>query len=159
MLILACGLAALVAAGCGGASTPGPAARLTPPSRQSLAATYLRIAVAGNHRLDHDFAALNAQDRHRFAAARADLRDISATEHLFDQRLAALAFPPRIQVTALRLISVNQARAALTRLAAASPSLAQLQGCLPRLSQASRPVETEVRTIRHQLGLPPPGTS
>lgn len=126
---------------------------------RSLAARYLVIAQAGNRRLDHDFDALAKPDRDRFAAAVADLRDIVATEHKFDQQLAGLALPPPVQAAATQLIAVNQARAQLTVTAASSASLRQLHAWQPRLDQANVPVEQAVRILRRQLGLPPPDTS
>jgi hypothetical protein len=57
------------------------------------------------------------------------------------------------------LYRVNQARARLATTAAASASLRQLRAYEPALDAADRPVEQAVRTIRRQLGLPPPPTS
>jgi hypothetical protein len=54
------------------------------------------------------------------------------------------------------LYRVNQARAVLTTAAAASASVRQLHAYQRRLNAANRPVEEAVKTIRRQLGLPPP---
>jgi hypothetical protein len=78
---------------------------------------------------------------------------------LFDRRLLPIVFPPETEQVARLLYRVNQARAALTTAAAASASLRQLHAYQRRLSAANRPVEQAVRTIRRQLGLPPPSTS
>jgi hypothetical protein len=168
-LCLAAGCAVLLAAGCGGGSrgaagiaaghsTPATAAAAA-ADRRVLAARYLAIAREGNHVLDRNFDALDGPARDDLAAARSDLRAIAAAERLFDRRLAGIAFPSQIEKTARRLISANQARAALTRTAASAPSLRQLLRDLPRLAQANKPVEAAVRLIRGQLGLPPPQTS
>jgi hypothetical protein len=115
--------------------------------------------VAGNRRLEIDFGRLDGRDRWDLAAARADLRDAAATERLFDQRLAGIAFPAGTETIARLLILSNQARSALTEAAASSVSLAQLRACERRLAAANAPVEEAVAVIRSQLGLPPPDTS
>lgn len=164
---LACASFVLLTAACA-AQPPARTAsgHPRPSSRQavnaaarSLAARYLVIAQAGNHRLDHDFDALAKPDRDRLAAADADLRDIVSTERTFDKQLAGIAFAPPVKATAARLIAVNQARALLTMTAASSASLSQLHAWEPRLDQANVPVEQAVRILRRELGLPPPDTS
>jgi hypothetical protein len=117
------------------------------------------IARAGNRRLDAGFGRLADRDRHHLAAAAADLRDIAATERLFDRRLRQIAFPPATEVVARELYRVNESRAWLTLTAAASASLGQLHAIEPRLTAANQPVEQAVRTLRRQLGLPPPSAS
>lgn len=156
---VSCALAVL--AGCAAVHPAPPASRPagglpTGAQRRALAAQYLAIAKAGNQRLETGFDRLHGRDRGRLAAARADLRDIAATERLFDRRLLRIAFPARTEAAARRLYQVNQARADLTSAAVAAPSLRQLQAALPRLTAASGPVEQAVRVIRRQLGLPPP---
>jgi hypothetical protein len=117
------------------------------------------IARAGNRRLDADFDPLEQRDRNDLARAKADLRDAVATERLFDRRLLQIVFPSETERVAHDLYRVNQARAMLTAAAAASMSLRQLHAYEPRLDAANRPVEQAVRTIRRQLGLPPPPAS
>ena len=143
-------VAAAVAGGLVGANAASSPAR--------PAAAYLAIAQAGNARLETDFDRLHGPDRTDPATADADLHDIAATEHLFDQRLANLALPPDAERWARTLIGVNEARAALTRQAAASRTPAQLAGYQARLTAANVPVEQAVRAIRAELGLPPPET-
>ena len=130
----------------------------TPPAR-ALAARYLAIAQPANRQLDHDFDGLQDTENTDLAAAEADLRNAAATERRFDRQLIAIAFPPRTEPIVRLLITVNQARAALTGTAAATPSLRQLHGYQPRLDAADEPVEEAVTVIRSQLGLPPPDTS
>lgn len=168
---VALGCAALLGAGCAAAKPASPAVHragsgtakgggiASGPARRALAARYLAIANAGNRRLDADFGPLEGRDRNRLAAGEADLRDAAATERLFDRRLLQIVFPPATEQVARLLYRVNQARAALTIAAAASTSLPQLHAYQRRLSAANRPVEQAVRTIRRQLGLPPPSTS
>jgi hypothetical protein len=128
-------------------------------ARRALGARYLVIATAGNRRLNADFDPLEKRDRTDLARARADLRDAAATERLFDRRLLRIVFPSETERVAGDLYRVNQARARLTTAAAASTSLRQLHAYEPRLDAANQPVEHAVRTIRWQLGLPPPPTS
>ncbi|HLW94793.1 MAG TPA: hypothetical protein VKS25_05395 [Solirubrobacteraceae bacterium] len=144
-------IAALLAA----SALPGAAAA----SGQSLAARYLAIAEAGNRHLEHDFDSLEGADNHNLARAHADLRDAATTERLFDRRLLALAFPPAIEAVAHDLYRVNQLRARLTFAASVAATLAYLHSYEPALDAANGPVERDVRTIRHSLGLPPPETS
>jgi len=161
--------AALVTGGCAAPGPPaaagphpasGPAVTAGPsPDRREAAARYLAIAVAGNRRLEIDFDRLDGPDRDRLSAANADLRDVAATEHLFDRRLLAIAFPPATGQIVRELFTVNESRARLTLLAARSQSLAQLRSYHRRLAAANGPVEEAVRVIRRQLGLPPPETS
>ena len=145
------GLTALVACSvaCSGRGTAHP---LAP-------AQYLAIANAGNEALERDFDALEGPDADDLAAAHADLQDAAATEHRFDRRLDAIAFPPAIEATANALIKVNEDRAALTTRAAATPSIAGLREFEKQLDAANEPVEVQVKLIRRQLGLPPPDTS
>ncbi len=141
-------------------SAPPAAARSAPPAAsRALAARYLAIAEAGNRHLETEFGRLHGRDRHRLAAARADLRDIAATERRFDQRLLAIRFPAAIEAAARTLYRVNQVRASLTMAAARSLSLRQLRGYQPHLAAANVPVEQAVRSIRRMLYLPPPETS
>ena len=129
------------------------------PARRALAAGYLAIAAAGNRRLEVDVDRLNGRDRTDLAAARADLRDAAATERLFDQRLARIAFPAGTETIARLLVISNQARSELTATAAGLASLTQLQAFERQLTAANGPVEDAVIVIRGQLGLPPPNTS
>lgn len=162
---VALGCVALLATGCGSgrsvAQPRTPAARklAASPERRALAASYLAIARAGNQRLDIDFDRLEGPDRNRLAAADADLRDAASTERLFDRRLMRIAFPPETETVARLLYRLNEARANLTATAAASDSLHRLHLYQPRLTAANGPVEQAVKTIRRQLGLPPPPDS
>jgi hypothetical protein len=128
-------------------------------SRRVLAAQYLVIARAGNRRLEADFDPLEGRDRDHLAAAKADLRNAASTERLFDRRLLRIKFPPSIERVARELYRINQNRAKLTAVAAASTSLRRLHAYEPRLDAANVPVEQAVNTIRRQLGLPPADTS
>ena len=159
--------AAALLAGCGGkVGAPKATTRssvtgspLSSAHHSAVATRYLVIAKAGNERLEDDFDPLQKRDRNRLAAAEADLRDAAATERLFDRRLLRISFPARTERVARRLYRVNQARATLTVTAAASKSLRRLHAYERRLNAANVPVETAVKTIRRQLGLPPPSTS
>lgn len=168
---VAVGCAVLLSAGCTAAKPASPAAHrpasaasaaggfASGSARRALAARYLAIANAGNRRLNAAFGRLRGRDRNRLAAAEADLKGAAATERWFDRRLLEIAFPSRTEQAARVLYRVNQARAALTTAAAASTSLRQLHTYQRRLTAANRPVEEAVKTIRRQLGLPPPSTS
>jgi len=161
---------AVLAAGCSGglakpaptgkpaAAHPATAGLAVGAQRKALAARYLAIAEAGNKHLEVAFDRLHKEDRLRLAAAHRDLREIAATERLFDQRLLDIPFPPATERIARFLNWVNQARASMTA-AAASSSLARLRADERRLTEANKPVEQAVAILRSQLGLPPPETS
>ncbi len=151
------------AAGCAAARPAGSPEHSRPAAagsgRRSLAARYLMIARAGNRRLEIDFDGLHGRDHNHLAAARADLRDAAATERLFDRRLLQIPFPAPAEATARRLYRVNQSRTVLTAAAAAAASLGDRHADELVLTAVNRPVEQAVRTIRRQLGLPPPAGS
>ncbi len=164
------GCTALLGAGCAGDRHGAPAHKSASraaaasglaigSARRALGARYLVIASAGNRQLEADFDPLEERDRNDLARAKADLHDAAATERLFDRRLLAIAFPAETERVARDLYRINQARATLTTAAAASTSLRRLHAYQPRLDAANRPVEQAVKTIRRQLGLPPPSTS
>ena len=131
----------------------------TGKERRALAARYLAIARAGNRGLDHSLGLLEGRDKNRLGSARIDLRHAVSVERTFDRRLLEIRFPPRIEKVAITLYRVNQARARLTAAAAGATSLDELHAHEARLDEANKPVERAVRTIRRQLGLPPPPSS
>ena len=171
------GCAALLAAGCAGATTSapgqaGPAAipahtattaslatgvLATGPARQRLAASYLAVARPANRQLDRDFDGLEDDDAN-LAAAAADLRAAAATERRFDRLLLRITFPAGTEPFVAILYTVNQHRAQLTITAAGSTSLSELHAYERRLTAANEPVEQAVQVIRDQLGLPPADT-
>ena len=165
--VLLVAAAALVGAGSGrdaegtasASGTQRSGERASSRSRHELAARYLAIAVAGNRRLEKDFDPFEGRARSNLARSQADLRDAAATERLFDQRLLRIPFPPAIERVARELYRVNQTRARLTIGAAAASSLSLLNSYRPALDAANLRVERPVRTIRSQLGLPPPSAS
>lgn len=151
------GCAGLLATGCASARPAvGPAAR---QAQRKVAAGYMAIARPANRRLEADLEGVEHRDRDHLAAAKADLRDAAATERLFDRQLLAMRLPSATEAVARLLVASNEVRARLTDKAAASTSLRQLRRYEHRLEEANQPVEQAVRTIRRQLGLPPPATS
>lgn len=125
----------------------------------SPAMGYLRIAEPANGRLEIDFDHLAGPDRTQLAAAEGDLRDAASTERKFDRDLLTLYLPPAVEVTARDLVRVNESRARLTVAFSADHTLQQLAHDQKTLTAANEPVEAAVRTMRRQLGLPPPSTS
>lgn len=150
------GITLLTAACSGGHAASGQGAPLA--SRKVLAARYLAIAKDPNKHLDADFDGLKESDHRNLALARAQLRDMAATEHRFDRLLLAIRFPPKIETTARALVWTNENRAAIATRAARSHTLKQLRGYERQLNAANGPLEQAVRLIRKQLGLPPPDT-
>ncbi|SRR6266700_3478964 len=124
----------------------------------TLAGRYLVIAEPANHRLDVEVDGYTDAQRDDLAAAKSDLRAEVATEHWFDQHLAAIPFPPRIAAISRALIRVNQERAEMASLQAQSASLTQLRSFNRLHRAADAAVEAEVRLIRRALKLPPPDT-
>jgi hypothetical protein len=128
-------------------------------SLRAAAARYLAIAEPANRRLDTEVDGYADHEHDNLAAAESDLRAEAATERGFDMLLAGIAFPPRIAATAEALIRANQERIALTGLQARSSSIAGLLSFTSRHRAADAAVEAQVRIIRRDLGLPPPGNS
>jgi hypothetical protein len=131
----------------------------TGSERRKLAARYLAIARAGNRGLDRSLDPLGDRDKSRLGPARADLRYAANVEHTFDRRLLQIPFPPETEDVARTLYRVNEARASLTEAASRATSVGELHSYERRLDEANKPVEAAVRTIRRQLGLPPPPSS
>jgi hypothetical protein len=156
---------AVLVAGCSVRSQPDSARRSSRATAaastdgRTPAAQYLAIAMAGNDRLEIDFDRLSGRDRDHLTNARADLRDASVTERLFDRRLLMISFPSAVEMIAEELYTANESRAELTAKVAISSTLGQLRGYEARLSAVNGPVEDEVRLIRGSLQLPPPTTS
>jgi len=153
----------LVAGGC---SSSAPASSTSPTSSasdrvsiRSLGERYLAIAEPANHRLDVEVDAYADNARHNLAAAETALRAEAATEHQFDRQLAAISFPPAIEATARALIRVNEIRVKLTLKQAAAHSIPALQAFTATHDAADAELEAQVRSIRSELGLPPPSTS
>jgi uncharacterized protein YbjT (DUF2867 family) len=120
---------------------------------------YLRIAEPANGRLEIDFDRLAGPDRAHLASAQGDLRDAASTERMFDRDVLTLSLPPAVEVTARDLVRANESRARLTLAFSADHSLQQLGHDEKILTAANGAVEEAVRSVRRQLGLPPPSTS
>jgi uncharacterized protein YbjT (DUF2867 family) len=120
---------------------------------------YLRIAEPANRRLEIDFDRLAGPGRAHLAAALGDLRDAASTERMFDRDILILSLPPAVEVTARDLVRANESRARLTLTFSADHSLQQLAHDETILTAANDAVEKAVRSVRRQLGLPPPSTS
>jgi hypothetical protein len=148
--------ASLLAAACAGGQESA-ATHTRAPS--TPAAQYLRIAEPANRRLKIDFDRLAGPDRDHLAGALGDLRDAASTERLFDWDVLSLFLPPAVEVTAQDLVRTNESRAKLTSTLSAYRSLEQLRRDEKSLTAANAPVEEAVRSVRRQLGLPPPQTS
>jgi len=154
---------------------------------QMMASEYEAIATPANQQLSTDMAAYAVNEKSDLAAAEAALTAETASEHAFDNSLAAQLFTPQNratadamiqnatstgtavplasalftpQVTAIAngLIQANEARATLTAEQARSTSLTQLRSFNHRVEVASAAVEKEVNLLRKALGLPPAPT-
>jgi hypothetical protein len=180
----ACGLAALLGAGCGastgGASptstspsstSPGAATSssaspsagrvtpLSPATQKALAAKYLAIAKPANHSLDTENDGYGDAEHDDLATARKDLLDEAATEARFDAQLLAIRFPPSVGEQVQALVRANKVRIQLTQRQARAITLAGLRAFDSQHKAADAAVEAPVRQIRRLLGLPPPSTS
>jgi len=153
----------LAACGCSAGAQARSASPTSPASERAsirlLGARYLAIAEPANHRLDVEVDAYADNARHNLAAAEHALRAEAATEHKFDRQLAAISFPPAIEATARALIRVNEIRVKLTLQQAAARSIAALLAFTATHHAADAELEAQVRSIRSELGLPPPSTS
>lgn len=126
---------------------------------KALAAAYMAIARPANRRLDKAVDSYNDHARDNLATAEADLRAEAAAERWFDQRLLKITFPAAIAATARALVRVNDHRIALTIEQSRAMTVPELLAFNPRHRAADAAVEAQVRIIRGQLGLPPPGKS
>jgi len=78
---------------------------------------------------------------------------------MFDRDILTLSLPPAVEVTARDLVRANESRARLTLTFSADHSLQQLGRDETILTAANQAGEDAVRSVRRQLGLPPPSTS
>ncbi len=140
-------------AGCSMAQPPSP------KTTKALAARYLAIATPANDQLDDEVDTYTDHEHHNLALSEADLRREVATERRFDEQLLMIGFPPVIAATAKALVRVNDRRIALTRLQSHAVSISELVSFDQSHQAADAAVEEQVRTIRKDLGLPPPDTS
>ena len=129
------------------------------PSASESCYGYLRIAEPANGRLEIDFDRLAGPDRAHLTAAEGDLRDAASTERLFDREILTLSLPPAVEATARDLVRVNESRARLTLAVSADHTLQQLAHDETILTAANEPEAEAVRSVRRQIGLPPPSTS
>jgi len=170
---------ALALAGCssGGPSSPSPspaspdtpaasASPSAPPSspplttaqRRKLARQYLAVAEPANKALDHEVDEFEDAQHDDLAKAIDALHGQARVERSFDQKLAAIDFPPPVSTIAHLLVLANQDRIALTLQEAKATSVAGLATFRKRHAAADEAVERQVRLIRKLLGLPPPDT-
>jgi hypothetical protein len=149
------GSSLLIGACAGGDKAAAP----HPQPSATLPAQYLRIAAPANARLEVDFDRLTGPDLRHLTGSVADLRDAASTERKFDRDLLKMSLPPALEVTAHELVAVNESRANLTSRLSAYDQLAQLTLDEKSMTAANAPVEDAVRSLRHQLGLPPPQTN
>jgi hypothetical protein len=172
---------AMTLAGCssGGAAPPSPspapstaapgspsaapaspsATPLTSAQRRKLARQYLAVAEPASKALDDEVGAFDAARHDDLARAVAALHGQVRVERSFDRNLAAIGFPPPVDVIAHLLILANQQRIALTLQEAKATSVTGLATFRKRHAAADEAVERQARLIRKLLGLPPPGTS
>lgn len=127
--------------------------------KKALGAAYMAIALPANHRLDKEVDSYNDHARDDLAIAEADLCGEAATERWFDRQLLKIAFPSAIAATARALVRVNDQRIALTTEQARAMTISELLAFNTRHRAADAAVEVQVRILRRQLGLPPPGNS
>jgi hypothetical protein len=139
-------------------ATPS-ATPLTSAQRRKLARQYLAVADPANEALDHEVDAFDDAQHDDVARAVAALNGQVRVERSFDRNLAAIGFPPPVDVIAHLLILANQQRIALTLQEAKATSLTGLATFRKRHAAADEAVERQVRLIRKLLGLPPPETS
>ena len=132
---------------------------LTSAQRRKLARQYLAVAGPANKALDHEVDAFDDARHDDLARAVAALHGQVRVERSFDRNLAAIGFPPPVDVIAHLLILANQQRIALTLQEAKATSVAGLATFRKRHAAADEAVERQVRLIRKLLGLPPPETS
>jgi hypothetical protein len=139
-------------------SAPPSSPPLTTAQRRKLARQYLAVAVPANKALDHEVDEFEDAQHDDLAKAIDALHGQARVERSFDQKLAAIDFPPPVSTIAHLLVLANQDRIALTLQEAKATSVAGLATFRKRHAAADEAVERQVRLIRKLLGLPPPDT-
>ncbi len=137
------------------ASSPSPTA--TGKAVKQLAAAYLAIALPANRRLDKANDSYDDSEHDNFVIAKRDLRREIATERDFDAKLLKINFPADVAAVAWSLVQANDRRIALTERQSRAKTIAKLRAFDRRHKAADAAVEVQVRIIRSELGLPPPG--
>jgi hypothetical protein len=131
---------------------------LTTAQRRKLARQYLAVAEPANKALDHEVDEFEDAQHDDLAKAIDALHGQARVERSFDQKMAAIDFPPPVSTIAHLLVLANQDRIALTLQEAKATSVAGLATFRKRHAAADEAVERQVRLIRKLLGLPPPDT-
>jgi hypothetical protein len=139
-------------------SAPPSSPPLTTAQRRKLARQYLAVAEPANKALDHEVDEFEDAQHDDLAKAIDALHGQARVERSFDQKLAAIDFPPPVSTIAHLLVLANQDRIALTLEEAKATSVAGLAVFRKRHAAADEAVERQVRLIRKLLGLPPPDT-
>jgi len=139
-------------------SAPPSSPPLTTAQRRKLARQYLAVADPANKALDHEVDEFKDAQHDDLAKAIDALHGQARVERSFDQKLAAIDFPPPVSTVAHLLVLANQDRIALTLQEAKATSVAGLATFRKRHAAADEAVERQVRLIRKLLGLPPPDT-
>ena len=140
-------------------SAPPSSPPLTTAQRRKLARQYLAVAEPANKALDHEVDEFEDAQHDDLAKAIDALHGQARVERSFDQKMAAIDFPPPVSTIAHLLILANQDRIALTLQEAKATSVAGLATFRKRHAAADEAVERQVRLLRKLLGLPPPETS
>ena len=139
-------------------SAPPSSPPLTTAQRRKLARQYLAVAEPANKALDHEVDEFEDAQHDDLARAIDALHGQARVERSFDQKMAAIDFPPPVSTIAHLLVLANQDRIALTLQEAKATSVAGLATFRKRHAAADEAVERQVRLIRKLLGLPPPDT-
>jgi hypothetical protein len=139
-------------------SAPPSSPPLTTAQRRKLARQYLAVAEPANKALDHEVDEFEDAQHDDLAKAIDALHGQARVERSFDQKLAAIDFPPPVSTIAHLLVLANQDRIALILQEAKATSVAGLATFRKRHAAADEAVERQARLLRKLLGLPPPGT-
>jgi hypothetical protein len=139
-------------------SAPPSSPPLTTAQRRKLARQYLAVAAPANKALDHEVDEFEDAQHDDLAKAIDALHGQARVERSFDQKLAAIDFPPPVSTIAHLLVLANQDRIALILQEAKATSVAGLATFRKRHAAADEAVERQARLLRKLLGLPPPGT-
>lgn len=139
-------------------SAPPSSPPLTTAQRRKLARQYLAVAEPANKALDHEVDEFEDAQHDDLAKAIDALHGQARVERSFDQKLAAIDFPPPVSTIAHLLVLANQDRIALILQEAKATSVAGLATFRKRHAAADEAVERQARLLRKLLGLPPPDT-
>ena len=122
-----------------------------------ISSLYTNLAVPADRALTADIDGYSLNQHRNLAAAKLYLLKQVQAEESFDNQLGGITFPPAPDPHADLLIAADQKRIKLIKLQMQAKTLRKLRSFNADDIAAAAAVETQVRIIRQDLGLPQVG--